>query len=364
MKLKELIRFLEDFAPLSYQESYDNSGLLIGKPDITLNGAMITLDCTEDVINEAHKKKCNVIICHHPLIFGGIKKLTGSNYVERCISLAIKKDIAIYAIHTNLDNVHNGVNSMICKKLGLLNYTILSPKSDLLNKLIVYCPFDIADKVRNAMFDAGAGNIGEYSECSFSSEGEGTFKASKTSTPYVGEKGKRHLENEVKIECIVPVHLKNRIITSMIAAHPYEEVAYDLFPLANYNERVGSGMIGELKKPMTPASFLKLVKNKMLAKSIRYTDIKKKLVRKVAVCGGSGSFLINQAKLKVADVFLTSDLKYHQFFDSEGELMLVDIGHYESEQFTKELLYELINKKFPKFAVRLSETNTNPIKYC
>lgn len=363
MKLKQITEFLETVAPLNYQESYDNSGLLIGDSGVTIKGILISLDCTEAVIAEAVKKKCNLIICHHPLIFGEIKKITGSNYVERCIALAIKKDIAIYAIHTNLDNVKHGVNAEICKRLGLINCQVLVPKENSIRKIAVFCPEKESGKVRNALFKAGAGQIGNYSECSFNSQGTGTFKGGEGTSPYVGNHLKQNQESEVKIECVYPKVKQDEIIQALLKHHPYEEVAYDISPIKNVNEAVGSGMLGELNKEVAPIAFLKQLKRLMKTDCIRYTSLGPEKVKKVAVCGGSGSFLLDAAIQQGADLLVTADFKYHQFFDADGRIIIADIGHYESEQFTKDLLVGIIKKKFPKFAVRLSEINTNPIKY-
>ncbi|HIA35554.1 MAG TPA: Nif3-like dinuclear metal center hexameric protein [Flavobacteriales bacterium] len=363
MRLSELIKFLEELAPLQYQESYDNSGLLYGNPNRKITKALISLDCTEEVVNEAIKKKCDLIVSHHPLIFGGISSLTGKNYVERTFIKAIQKDIALYAIHTNLDNVKAGVNAKITQKLGMKDCQILTPKKGLLKKLITFCPAEKVGKVRAAIFEAGAGNISDYSECSFNSEGYGTFKGNEGTDPVVGVKGKQNQESEIKIESIFPKHSEGKILEALFHSHPYEEVAYDIIPLDNQHKMIGSGMIGLLHKEMDEKAFLKKIKTTMRCKSIRYTALRKKKVKTVAVCGGSGSFLLADAIRNKADFLITADFKYHQFFDAEGKIVIADIGHYESEQFTKDLLYDLINKKFPKFALRLSEINTNPINY-
>ena len=363
MKLSLLTGYLEEIAPLNYQESYDNSGLLTGNPEMNINNALITLDCTEKVIEEAIKKNCNLIISHHPLIFGGITKLTGSNNVERALIRAIKKNIAIYAIHTNLDNVLCGVNSIIAEKLELCNAKILLPRKHTLKKLFTFCPVDKAEKVRGALFKTGAGEIGKYSECSFNAKGTGTFKASDTANPYVGQRGTRHHEEEIRIEAVFASHLERKILEALFKSHPYEEVAYDIVSLENNHYEVGAGMIGDLNNPMGELHFIKKVKKVMNCKSLQYTDLTGKKVSKVAVCGGSGGYLLNHAIENSADVFITSDIKYHQFFEADGKILIVNIGHYECEQFTKLLIYDLINKKFPKFALHLSEIKTNPINY-
>lgn len=363
MKLKEITSHLESIAPLAYQESYDNAGLICGNQDMDITGAVICLDSTEAVIDEAIANKCNLIIAHHPIVFSGLKKFTGKNYVERIIIKAIQNNIAIYAAHTNLDNVFNGVNAKIAEKLGLVNCSILAPQNNTLKKLLTFCPDDKASAVRKALFEAGAGAIGNYDECSFNTNGIGTFRAGEGTNPYVGEKGKQHQEKETKIEVIYPAYLESKLLKALFLSHPYEEVAYDLIPLSNANNRVGAGLVGELAREMDETVFLNHLKKTMKAEGIRYTALRGKKVKKVAVCGGSGSFLLGNAKSSGADVFVTADFKHHQFFDAENQLIIADIGHYESEQYTMELFYEILSRKFTTFALHLSKINTNPINY-
>ena len=363
MKLSLLTAYLESLAPLNYQEDYDNSGLIVGHPDKEVHQALLSLDCTEAIVDEAIARQCEVIISHHPIVFRGLKRFNGKTYVERVVEKAIKNNIAIYAIHTNLDNVTDGVNAKICEMLELKNCRILSPKNGLLKKLVTYVPEAKAEQVRNALFHAGAGNIGDYSECSFNAEGTGTFKGGEDTNPYVGEPGKRHYENEVRIETVYPATIESKLLMALFLAHPYEEVAYDLYNLTNQHQQVGSGMIGELEEEMSGEEFLFVIKQSMDAKVIRHTALTGKPVKRVAVCGGAGSFLLKHAISAGADFFVTADFKYHEFFDAEGKLVIADIGHFESEQFTVQLLYDIIQKKFPNFAVRLTEINTNPVKY-
>ena len=363
MKIKDISNVLEEFAPLAFQESYDNSGLLVGNQEWEASAALLCLDVTEEVLEEAISKSCNLIIAHHPLIFGGIKKLNGANYVERIVIKAIQNNIAIYACHTNIDHVKGGVNQKICEKLGLKNLRILSPKNDLYRKLVTFVPSNHLKAVKSALFAAGAGHIGEYSNCSFSSEGKGTFKASEQADPYVGTPGMDHEEPEVKLETIYPIYVEARVLEALHLAHPYEEVAYDVFDLKNKFGAVGSGMVGELEEEVDAREFLEQIKKQLKADCIRYTVLPNKKVKKVAVCGGSGSFLLKEAIRSGADVFVSSDFKYHQFFDAENKLVIADVGHYETEQFTSEIFYDIITKKFPTFAVRFSEINTNPINY-
>ncbi len=363
MKLYKITDCLETFAPLSYQESYDNAGLITGNREMEISGALICLDSTESVIDEAISKGCNLVIAHHPIVFSGLKKINGKNYVERVIIKAIQNNIAIYAAHTNLDNVYNGVNAKITEKLGLINCKVLVPQKNILKKLITFCPTDKADELRNALFAAGAGSIGNYDECSFNNEGFGTFRAGEGATPYVGEHGKLNIEKETRIETIYPSYIESKVLKALFNTHPYEEVAYDLYNLSNTADRVGAGLVGELKEEQDEIGFLNLLKETMKAKGIRYTALKNKKIKTVAVCGGSGSFLLNDAIKSGADIFVTADFKYHQFFDAENRIIIADIGHFESEQYTMELFYDLLNENFTTFAIHLSKINTNPINY-
>ncbi|MBN2175862.1 MAG: Nif3-like dinuclear metal center hexameric protein [Bacteroidales bacterium] len=363
MKLSDIIAALEKFAPPQLQESYDNSGLLIGNIQSEIKKALVTVDVTEAVLKEAIEKKCNLMISHHPLIFKGLKSITGKNAEERIIEKAIKNNIAIYAIHTNLDNVDQGINAILSKKLGLKNMRILSPKKELLRKLVTFCPADHAEKVRKAIFEAGAGHIGEYDSCSFNTPGTGSFRGSDATNPFVGEKGTLHYEDEIRIETIYPVYRESAVLNALFESHPYEEVAYDLYPLENVFDRVGAGMIGELEKETDELEFLKNVKQTLGSGCIRHTRLPGKKIKKVAVCGGVGSFLIGDAIRAGADIFITGDIKYHDFFQAENHIIITDVGHYESEQFAKELIYDVLIEKFPNFAVLISEGATNPINY-
>lgn len=363
MILSKIISILENFAPLSLQESYDNAGLIVGSYNMEISSTLICIDITEEVIEEAINKNCNLIISHHPLIFGGIKKINGKNDIERCIIKAIKNDIAIYSCHTNIDIVAKGVSHKMCEKLGLTKCRVLSPTKGNLNKIVCFVPENSAEEVRSAIFEAGAGTIGNYDNCSYNTSGYGTFRAGENTNPYVGEKGKTHFEKETKIETIVPSHTVGKVISAIKNSHPYEEVAYDIYPLNNTNPQVGFGMIGELSEKIDCTEFLKSVKSIFQCQQIKHTAIVKNKIKKVALCGGSGSFLTNTAIAQNADIYISGDFKYHDYFKAENKLIIADIGHYESEQFTKEIFYELLTKKFPNFAVRISEINTNPINY-
>jgi dinuclear metal center YbgI/SA1388 family protein len=363
MKINEIILYLESLAHPSLQENYDNAGLITGNANWDCSGIICSLDATEEVVNEAIEKKCNLVVAHHPIIFGGLKKINGTNYVEKTIITAIKNDIAIYAIHTNMDNVIGGVNGKMAKMLGLKNVSILSPKENTLKKLFTFVPVDQAEQVRNAIFLAGGGHIGNYSECSFNAEGIGTFKAGEGSDPYVGDIGSQHQEKETRIEVIFPSYLENKIINAMKSAHPYEEMAFDVIALSNNDHLVGSGIIGEWPDGIDEKQFLKKIKDVFDIPVIRHTALLSKAIKKVALCGGAGSFLISKALATGADAYITADIKYHEFFDANNRMLIADIGHYESEQFTADLLREILGQKFPTFAVLKTEVRTNPVHY-
>ncbi len=362
-KIKEITSYLDQYAPRSYQESYDNSGLLVGDTANELQGVMISLDVTEGVIDDAIANNCNVIVSHHPVIFRGIKKLTGSNDAERAILKAIKNDIALYAIHTNLDNVHTGVNKKICDTIGLVNTKILQPKTDTLNKLTTFIPTSNTREVMDAVFNAGAGKIGDYSNCSFKVTGTGTFLPSEKANPHIGTSGNQEEVTEDRVEVIFPAHLSSKIVNALKKAHPYEEVAFYLYELINENPEVGSGMTGELEIPLSEKEFLDHLKKRMNLSVIKHTHFTGKQIRKVAVCGGAGSSLLHRAKAIGAQAFVSADFKYHEYFDADGDILIADIGHYESEIFTKDLLYEILKKNFPNIALHLTKVDTNPILY-
>ena len=363
MQLRDLTNHIEAFAPLSLQEDYDNSGLIIGRPESEVNGALLCIDVTEPVIKEAIDRGCDMIIAHHPLIFKGIRQITGRNATERMVEMAILNKIAIYAAHTNLDNAADGVNAMLSQKIGLQNCKVLKPAQGILRKLVTFCPTDYANAVRNALFEAGAGHIGNYDNCSFNTNGTGSFRALEHANPFTGELNKLHFENEIRIETIFPAYKQNSIIQALLDVHPYEEVAYDIYGLENNFKGAGAGMIGELQQATDEQEFLLNIKQLIGGSTIRHTALTGRKIIKVALCGGSGSFLIDTAISAGADIFLSGDIKYHDFFVPEAQILLADIGHYESEQFTKELLFTLLTKKFPNFAIFISDTPTNPIIY-
>lgn len=364
MQVQDVINVIEQFAPIVYQESYDNSGLQVGDASMEVSGVLLSLDITEAIVDDALARGCNMIVAHHPLLFSGLKKITGGDYVQRVVVKAIKNDIALYAAHTNLDNMRQGVSAKMAEKLSLKNTHILrSPKGTLL-KLYTYAPIEAAKAVKDALLAAGAGAIGQYTECSFSTKGEGTFRASHAANPTIGVAGGARTQvEEQKIEVILPLHLQSNVLKALKEAHPYEEVAYELISLKNTHQDIGAGLVGELERPMEESYFMEWLKEKMQTNCIRHTALLHKPIQKIALCGGAGSFLLADAISAKADVFITGDYKYHQFFDADGKILIADIGHYESEQFTVELLSDIIKEKFPNFAVLLSKLSTNPVNY-
>ncbi|MFK7899741.1 MAG: Nif3-like dinuclear metal center hexameric protein [Cyclobacteriaceae bacterium] len=362
-QIEEVINYLESFAPLDYQEGYDNAGLLVGDKKADLTGILISLDITEVVIDEAIQKGCNLIVAHHPIIFSGLKKLTGKNYVERTVIKAIKNDIALYAAHTNLDNIQQGVNQKIAQKIGLKNTRILSPKKGVLKKLTFFCPSSHSQSVVKELHTIGAGTIGNYSDCSFRTTGEGTFTPNEQASPHTGAIHKAEKVKEDRIELLVPSHLSQQAVATLHINHPYEEVAYYLQNLENSSQDIGSGMIGELEQPIETIEFLNVLKSTFNLSVIKHTEITTKTIKSVALCGGSGSFLLPHAIAVHADIFITGDFKYHEFFDADEKVIIADIGHYESEACTKELFYDILTKKITNIAVYLTEVDTNPVSY-
>jgi len=363
MIIQDVTDFLENRFPLSLQESYDNCGLTYGHKKTELTGILLSLDVTEKIIQEAIAKNCNLIISHHPVIFKGLKKINGDNMSERVIESCIRHEIALYAIHTNLDNHKEGVNKRIADKIGLKGTHILAPKKGTLVKLIVFVPEEAMAKLSNALFEAGAGSVGNYSECSFESSGQGSYKPNEDAKPSKGKINHKSKEDEIKVEFLVPLDRIGGVLGAMKMNHPYEEVAHDIIPLMNDQQDMGAGMIGELEKPIPTEMFLRKLKETFEVGVIKHTTLVHKEIKSVAVCGGTGSFLIEQAKRKNADIFISSDIKYHEFFDANETLIIADIGHYESEQFTVNLIYENLKEKFSNFALHLTEVNTNPVKY-
>jgi len=363
MKISQIIESLEDFAPLGLQESFDNSGLQVGDVSQTVEGILLCLDVTEEVVDEALELGCNLIISHHPLLFKPIKKLSVKTYIERCVIKACKNDLVIYSAHTNIDNASGGLNYYLAEKLGLQNLRILSPRKEGLLKLVTFVPENHAETVLNAMFGAGAGCIGNYDSCSFNAHGTGTFRAGENTNLFVGNRYELHSEPEIRIETVLPAQKKSAVIKGLLATHPYEEPVYDLYHLTNEWRGAGSGVVGELPYPEEEETFLYRIKSVLKLQNIKHSTLNGKEIREVALCGGNGAFLIPDAIAYGADVFITGEAKYNDFYDVENKILLTVIGHYESEIITKELFYDIISKKITNFAVHFSTTNSNPVNY-
>ena len=363
MKIKEIVNALEMFAPLPLQDGFDNAGLQVGLTDAEATGALLCLDVTEAVVDEAITLGYNLIISHHPLIFKGYKSLTGKDYVERCIMKAIKNDIVVFSMHTNLDNAPQGVNYKIAEKIGLTNLRILEPKENSLLKLVTFVPKNHADKVREAIFAAGCGCIGDYDSCSYNLEGTGTFRAQEGKNPFCGKIGEFHEEQETRIETILPSFKRRAVEKALVAAHPYEEPAYDFYPVQNTWMQTGAGVVGKLKEPETETDFLKRIKKTFEVGCVKHTSLNGRLIQTVALCGGAGAFLLPKAVGAHADVFITGEVKYHDYFYYENDILVAEIGHYESEQYTKEIFFSIIRELFPTLETQMTRVNTNPIKY-
>jgi dinuclear metal center YbgI/SA1388 family protein len=363
MKIAQIIGVLEEFAPLSLQDDFDNSGLQVGDILQPVKGVLLCLDVTEEVVDEAIELDCNLIISHHPLLFKPIKSLNGKTYIERCVIKACKNDIVIYSAHTNIDNAWEGVSFRLAEKIGLQNLRVLKPKENSLLKIVTFVPLEHAASVRHALFHAGAGHIGHYDSCSYNLEGEGTFRADEDTHPFVGEPGQLHTEPEIRIETILPVYKKTAVLRALLASHPYEEPAYDFYSLSNSWNGAGAGVVGELPDEEDEESFLQRLKTIFHLQNLKHSPLTGKMIREVALCGGSGAFLIKDAIAYGADVFITGEAKYNDYFDVEDRILLAVLGHYESESYTKEIFFDIITKKIPNFAIHFSNVNTNPVNY-
>ena len=363
MRIKEILSYIEEKVPKSLKEDFDNVGLLVGNNNSECSGVLITLDVTHEILEEAISKKCNLIISHHPIIFKGLKSITESDSIGQLVIKAIQQGIAIYAMHTNLDNAPFGVSKILADKLGLQNTTVLHPFEKGLKKLVTFCPKDHVANVRQALFSAGAGHIGNYDSCSYNTEGFGTFRALENTNPFVGEKGKLHTEAETRIEVIYEAYQESTILKTLFSAHPYEEVAFDCISITNKGGKAGLGIIGELPETISFEEFSSHLKKILGIPFIKYSKALDKPVKKIALCGGSGSSFILDAVHSGVDIYITGDLKYHDFQSAEDKLILIDGGHYETEQFAKEIIYLLISEKFSNFAILISENNTNYTRY-
>ena len=363
MTVAQIATGLEQLAPLPFAEDFDNVGLLVGDPQMEVTGVLVTLDTLEDVLTEAREKGCNLVVSFHPILFQGLKRITGATYVERVVARAIEQRIAIYSMHTALDNVREGVSRKLCEVLGLERPRTLIPRKGIIKKLVTYVPEGARRALLEKLFEAGAGELGNYSHCSFSTPGEGSFLPGQQASPAIGERGSLQLEPEQQLHLTFTAEREKAVLRALQEYHPYEEVAYEISTLENAYQHLGMGMVGELEAPMEEKAFLQHLRERLHTPCIRHSRLTGKPVRRVAVLGGSGAFAIGAARAAGADVLVTGDVKYHQFFQAEGQMVIADVGHYESEQFTKNLLVDYLTEKFPNFAIHLSETQTNPVNY-
>lgn len=364
--IKHVLDFLNEIAPPSLQESYDNAGLLTGDPDSVCTGILCCLDVTEQVLDEAALHGANLVVAHHPLIFKPLKNILPTSANGTILIKAIRQGTAILAIHTNYDNVGKGVNFALSRKIGLPedSFSILTPMGGQIAKLYTAVPVADNERVKSALFAAGAGKIGLYDQCSFQTSGTGTFRPLPGSNPVIGESGgPREQVEEYKLEVIFPIWRKKQILAALRQSHPYEEVAYEIILTENLHQEIGSGMLGTLSQPLTETGFLKLISSSLAQPFLRHSALTGKMIRKVAVCGGAGAFLIGKAIQSGADAFLTADLKYHEFFDADAKILLVDAGHFETENPAIAQLTTELQEKFPTFAVLKSKVNTNPVHY-
>lgn len=367
MLIKEIIDAIESIAPLPLQEEWDNCGVQVGPTDNECTGVMVCVDCTPVVVEEAIAMNCNLIVSHHPLIFGGIKQLTGKTEAERCVINAVTAGLTIYSSHTALDNSPNGISHRMASLLGLEDVDVLVPREADQLKLVAYVPVSKLDDVRLALFDAGAGAIGNYDFCSFATDGRGSFRALDGANPYVGEVSQLHFEDESRLEVLLPRWKRRDVELALRQVHPYEEPAYEFSEVVAASRPAGSGCVGHLPQPMTVAQLALFAKERFGCQAVRLScyhgDPMVHTVRRVAVCGGAGGSFIGAVKRSGADAYITADLRYHDFVDYGKRLALIDVGHFNSEQCAKEIFYQLICEKFPNFAVHTSKNEKNPIQY-
>ncbi|MBP5687674.1 MAG: Nif3-like dinuclear metal center hexameric protein [Muribaculaceae bacterium] len=362
MKVKEITDAIEAVAPLYLQESWDNSGMQVGDQDSEVTGVVLCTDVREEIVDEAIERGANMIISHHPLLFRGLKKIVGRSYQERIVAKAIKNDITIYCAHTNMDSAVGGVNFKMAEKLGMTGVRVLDPQQGTQRKIVVFVPTEAVAMVEKAMCDAGAGRLGNYDNCTYSMNGEGHYRALDGAEPWAGKVGEKHSEPEVRLEVLVHKALCGRVVAAMIKAHPYEEPAFDIIALENGDKYAGLGVIGDVE-PQDARGFLEKVKNAFEVEAVRYSGNLDRQVRRVAMCGGAGADFIGLAMSQGADVYITGDMKYHEFQGNEERIILADIGHYESEHYTKEIFYDIISKKNPNFAVDFAKSEKNQVKY-
>jgi dinuclear metal center YbgI/SA1388 family protein len=356
MIVKNLIKHIETWAPPGIAWEKDNVGLQLGSTQSQITNVLLCLEVDSKVVDDAIKKRCNLIISHHPLIFTPLKSITDRDNQSDLIKKIIKNDINVFSAHTNLDFAKDGVSFQLAKKLKLQQIRFLKNLSSNQYKIVVFVPEKFVEKVASAMHIAGGGQIGDYSNCSFRIVGQGTFKGSNSTNPFVGIKGNLEYVREIRLEMIANSFDLPKILSAMKESHPYEEVAYDLYKLNNENVNFGMGAIGVLNQSMTKEEFLFYVSKSLKIKNFRYNSGKKNKIRTVAVCGGSGSDLADEAIKQNADAFITADVKYHKFQDVQNKILLIDAGHYETEIF----ILDELKRRIQKF---LNNGNNKVYKY-
>jgi dinuclear metal center YbgI/SA1388 family protein len=361
VKCREIIEKIEKLAPLNLAESWDNVGLLIGDYQKEIKNIMVTLDVTLEVVKEAVEKKIDLIIAHHPIIFKPLKKITMDDYTGQMVCNLIKNDISVYAAHTNLDIAKGGLNDVLASRLQLNNVKVLKAlKNVQLKKIVVFIPDGYQDAVREAMAKEGAGWIGDYSHCTFMTKGTGTFKPLEGTNPFIGKQGQVEKAEEYRLETIVPQDKVGKVIKAMLEVHPYEEVAYDIYPLEIEGEAVGIGRIGTLENEMTFSEFIKLVKNTLNIEYIKYIGNEKSIISKVAICTGSGADFISACVKQKADVYITGDVKYHEAqFAQQNGLNLIDAGHYETENIVVPFLMDYLNDTYQNKGIKIFSAQSN-----
>ncbi|MBI4536287.1 MAG: Nif3-like dinuclear metal center hexameric protein [Ignavibacteriae bacterium] len=367
MTVREIQDVIEHWAPREIAWGQDNVGLQIGNPASRLLGILIALDVTEKIITEARRHRANLIISHHPLLFKAPRSITPRNQVGRCIDALVKSGIALYSAHTNLDFAHGGTSWAIAEALGLTAVDFLYKPYKVQRKIVTFVPTDHVDRVAVAMAEAGAGRIGNYDNCSFRMLGTGTFKANERANPVVGSKNVLEKVAETRLEMVVDQWLVPGVLKALKQAHPYEEVAHDVYPTENESDAFGMGIIGMLVRPMTLKSLLALIKKKLGARALRCTGSLNHKVSRIAACGGSGSELLDEAVRARADAFITADVKYHTFHDANGRIALIDAGHYETEHLVVQTMAKKLAQEMRRMRIHVpvfaSRTSTNPIVY-
>jgi len=367
MRVRDIQQILESWAPKEIAWERDNIGLQAGDPAAVVRGILVALDVTEEVIAEAVRRKANLLVSHHPLLFRPLSAVTMQSARGRCIRALMQSGINLYSAHTNLDFTRGGTSFALAQALGLTDVEFLRMPYEVQRKVVTFVPPAEAERVARAMADAGAGIIGNYDSCSFAGPGTGTFRGNERSRPAIGKRGVLEHASETRLEMMVPRWRLGDVIGAMHRAHPYEEVAYDVYPLENRSREHGMGIIGNARRPVTLRVFLNDLKRRLGVPALRCTGDMRRTVRRVAACGGSGTELMDEAARRGADVFVTADVRYHSFHDVEASMALVDAGHFETElpvvRAVVEHLRAACRARHATVPIHAARTSTNPIVY-